>query len=85
MEALSGPVSRPAIPDTPLSPVPVKAPRLDLRGSVSVMPGKSLLEMWTTNVSADVAKKQREFVGRTKAGPGIAKLYTTQIDKDPNE
>ena len=28
-------------------------------------------------VSSEVAKKQREFVGRIKAGQGIAKLYVS--------
>ena len=41
--------------------------------------------MRTTNVSAGVAKKQREFVGRTKAGSGVVKLYTQQIDKEQDE
>jgi len=37
--------------------------------------------MWNTNVSAEVARKQREFVGRTKAGQGVAKLYV-HIEKE---
>ena len=76
--------SRPAIPDTPLSPVvATKVPRLDVRGGgVSAGGGKSLLEMWSHHVSTEVARKQREFVGRVKAGPGVvAKLYAQMDNK----
>lgn len=45
--------------------------------------GKSLLEVWSSNVSAEVSKKHREFVGRVKAGqgPGPVKLYA-HLDKE---
>lgn len=32
---------------------------------------------YSSMVSSEVAKKQREFVGRIKAGQGIAKLYVS--------
>ncbi|XP_057373954.1 integrator complex subunit 13-like isoform X1 [Daphnia carinata] len=74
--------ARSSIPDTPLSPVAMpaaKAPRLDVRSSLA---GKSLLEVWNSSVSAEVSKKQREFVGRVKAGgQGPVKLYG-HLDKE---
>lgn len=45
------------------------------------MPGKSLLEVWNSSVSAEVSRKQREFVGRAKAGQGPVKLYA-HLDKE---
>lgn len=41
------------------------------------MPGKSLLEVWNSSVATEVSKKQREFVGKVKAGQGVAKLYAS--------
>ncbi len=45
--------------------------------------GKSLLEVWNSNVSAEVSRKQREFVGRVKAAgqQGPVKLYA-HLDKE---
>lgn len=48
---------------------------------MDVATGRSLLELWNSNVNAEVAKKQREFVGRKRAGGPIAKLYV-QLDKE---
>lgn len=45
------------------------------------MPGKSLLEVWNSTVSAEVSRKQREFIGRLKAGQGPVKLYS-HLDKE---
>jgi len=72
--------ARAMLPDTPMSPM-AKVSRLDVRTPAISNPGKSLLDMWNTNVSAEVARKQREFVGRTKAGQGVAKLYV-HIEKE---
>ncbi len=48
----------------------------------SSLAGKSLLEVWNSSVSAEVSRKQREFVGRVKAGgQGPVKLYA-HLDKE---
>ena len=48
---------------------------------MGVATGRSLLELWNTNANAEVGKKQREFLGRLRAGGPIAKLYV-QLEKE---